>query len=207
MYKLHNERCDNLMNYYVGGISFSDDLYHHGILGQKWGIRRFQNLDGSLTPLGKAAYRARKASRTKSDVDNIIESMNQSDREKVLAGSDAYLSIEQGEHVVKRILQKDGNIPVSFFDLLEDEDYTLQVALGTRSGDAYRGKGYASKVAQKGLDYIKKNKDLLPYKRIVWGVMTDNTGSIKIAKKNGFEIDPDSYSKDKKWVNYVYNLE
>ena len=33
-----------------------DELEHHGILGQKWGIRRFQNADGSLTPAGKARY-------------------------------------------------------------------------------------------------------------------------------------------------------
>ena len=26
------------------------ELYHHGIKGQRWGIRRFQNEDGSLTP-------------------------------------------------------------------------------------------------------------------------------------------------------------
>lgn len=30
-----------------------DELYHHGILGMKWGIRRFQNKDGSLTPEGR----------------------------------------------------------------------------------------------------------------------------------------------------------
>lgn len=35
----------------------SDDyLAHHGIKGQKWGIRRFQNPDGSLTPEGKKRY-------------------------------------------------------------------------------------------------------------------------------------------------------
>jgi len=28
-------------------------VYHHGIKGQKWGIRRYQNKDGSLTPEGK----------------------------------------------------------------------------------------------------------------------------------------------------------
>lgn len=31
-------------------------LVHHGILGQKWGIRRFQNPDGSLTSAGKRRY-------------------------------------------------------------------------------------------------------------------------------------------------------
>ena len=28
-------------------------LEHHGIMGQKWGVRRYQNADGSLTPAGK----------------------------------------------------------------------------------------------------------------------------------------------------------
>ena len=32
------------------------ELYHHGIKGQKWGIRRYQNEDGSLTAEGKARY-------------------------------------------------------------------------------------------------------------------------------------------------------
>ena len=31
-------------------------LCHHGIKGQKWGIRRYQNDDGSLTSAGKARY-------------------------------------------------------------------------------------------------------------------------------------------------------
>ena len=38
-------------------ITRNDDcLQHHGIPGQKWGIRRFQNEDGSLTAEGKARY-------------------------------------------------------------------------------------------------------------------------------------------------------
>ena len=42
--------------YYVCGIPYSDELYHHGIRDQKWGIRRFQNADGTLTPAGKERY-------------------------------------------------------------------------------------------------------------------------------------------------------
>lgn len=34
----------------------NDVLIHHGILGQKWGVRRFRNYDGSLTKKGKKRY-------------------------------------------------------------------------------------------------------------------------------------------------------
>lgn len=42
-------RCTEVNEYY-------DELYHHGIKGQKWGVRRFQNKDGTLTPAGKDRY-------------------------------------------------------------------------------------------------------------------------------------------------------
>ena len=33
-----------------------NELYHYGITGQKWGVRRYQNKDGTLTEAGKKRY-------------------------------------------------------------------------------------------------------------------------------------------------------
>lgn len=38
-------------------MSSYDELYHHGIKGMRWGVRRFQNEDGTLTAQGRQRYK------------------------------------------------------------------------------------------------------------------------------------------------------
>ena len=38
-----------------------DELMHYGVKGMHWGIRRYQNKDGSLTPLGKELAKQEKS--------------------------------------------------------------------------------------------------------------------------------------------------
>lgn len=56
--------------------NFTDYLCHHGIKGQKWGVRRFQNPDGSLTDEGRRRYLDRDGSITKEGMSEMSENYN-----------------------------------------------------------------------------------------------------------------------------------
>ena len=47
---------DRMANYYGTVWTYGGYLAHHGIKGQRWGIRRFQEEDGTLTAEGRKRY-------------------------------------------------------------------------------------------------------------------------------------------------------
>lgn len=75
-----------------------DELYHHGIKGQRWGVRRFQNEDGTLTAEGKKHYGV------SDDFDGRILSKNTkfyriaNNKEDTTYGGQKYLSTNKTDH-------------------------------------------------------------------------------------------------------------
>lgn len=56
---------------------YSDELYHHGVLGMKWGVRRYRNADGSLTEAGKRRAIRKEFSKKNRIVSDKIDARNE----------------------------------------------------------------------------------------------------------------------------------
>lgn len=61
---------------YHSYLEETNSLCHHGIKGQKWGVRRFQNEDGTLTNEGKVRYNQETASKVKDIAEKYEKAMH-----------------------------------------------------------------------------------------------------------------------------------
>ena len=76
-----------------------EELYHHGIKGQKWGVRRYQNPDGTLTSAGKKRYLSDKNMHNS----NQINSAQQAHMQATQAAQQAH---EQATQIAQQAAQQ-----------------------------------------------------------------------------------------------------
>lgn len=114
---------------YVGSLISDPHLYHHGILGMRWGVRRFQNKDGSLTSAGKSRYGVKGEKKSKSEPDSKRKGLSKGQKVAialVAAGLATYGGYK---------LAQSGKLN----NLIDKGRSKLSLALGRRPGDVGSG--------------------------------------------------------------------
>ena len=182
------------------------ELYHHGVIGMKWGIRRYQNKDGTLTAAGKKRYDKemekvkeqqkilKNKERTQAKLDKL-EAMKKdvADRKKGLKG-------DQEESVVKKTVKTENPKVKKRIKDMSDEELQAKIdrlALEKRYRDLMNEKNPPQ--SKEGKEFVKSvlkksGENLLPQAINLLGATVAN----KVFLKTDRDPSEKFYSNNKK---------
>lgn len=127
----------------------SDELYHYGVKGQKWGVRRYQNADGSLTSAGRKRIRKLNTLDAKDNYDRMSKHQAQSNIQRFGNRNDAISKIltktnkKQLSRLHETIERNDKKIK-SIIDELNSQNVDLVVSYDPLKGRmVYKQSAYA----------------------------------------------------------------
>ena len=146
-------------------------LSHHGILGMKWGIRRFQRKDGSLTSEGKR--------RRKGDSEEKHEETSEERRARVLKSTNA------SEIYKNRDILSTNEIRERL-DRINVENQLRSVAESTKKS---------------GIDKINEIADKFKKVDSIYSTVSNSTIGKKILKALGLEAPTEEFNLDNFWKN------
>ena len=148
-----------------------NELYHHGILGMKWGIRRYQNKDGSLTPEGRKRLGLDKYDREHNS-DTVVKKGTKVSRVVSTNRYDEYAdpefggSAEAGKKYIDNILSKENSYERKYVSIDDVKNS------GRANGKEYytswfTEEGYSPNHAQVATYKLKKDVKVASGKQVV----------------------------------------
>jgi hypothetical protein len=149
------------------------ELYHWGVKGMRWGVRRYQNADGSLTDAGKKRAQKQK-----------VKNLKKARKAKATKAEEA---------AKRQELIKQGKIPAS---KMTDEELKARIER-LRMEETVQNLSKNTKVVNKGREFVK-NYAADAAKKIIWENAVD-IGK-QVAKHYGVEFANEHIGK-MKWID------